>query len=187
MPRLAQNKESFPTEANLPHTKTSTLLDSFIIRIGEHSSWLWIITIGFILFSVISRYVFGQGSVMLEEIQWHLAGAAWLIGLSYTLVSNEHVRVDVIHERLSLKTQAWIETLGLIFLLLPFLFISLNEMIPYVYSSFQQGEVSISPNGLPYRWLIKSFLALSIILLIIAALSRLLRLKFFLSNSRGGH
>ncbi len=181
----AKNNESLPSRGDLPHTKISARLDKFVTKIGEYSSLLWIVTIGFILYSVVSRYAFGQGSVMLEEIQWHLAGAAWLIGLSYTLVDNEHVRVDVLHERLSIKTQAWIEVFGLALLLLPFLFISLNEMIPYVYSSYEQGEVSISPNGLPYRWLIKAFLPFAIVLLIIAAFSRLLRLKAFLSNNKG--
>ena len=178
----AQNNESLPSRGDLPHTKISARLDKFVTKVGEYSSWLWIITIGFILYSVVSRYLFGQGSVMLEEVQWHLAGAAWLIGLSYTLVDNEHVRVDVLHERLSRKSQAWIEVFGLALLLLPFLFITLNEMIPYVYSSYEQGEVSISPNGLPYRWLIKLFLPLAIVLLIIASFSRLLRVIALLSN-----
>ncbi|MDZ7714447.1 MAG: TRAP transporter small permease subunit [Rhodovibrio sp.] len=69
---------------------------------------------------MIGRYAFGAGSVMAEEIEWHLAGAAWLVGLSYTLVSDDHVRVDVLHERMSVRKQGWIELLGLLFLLLPF-------------------------------------------------------------------
>lgn len=159
----------------LPRTFISNHLDAFVDRIGSLSSWLWIITIGVILYSVISRYVFAQGSVMLEEVQWHFAGAAWLIGLSYTLVHDAHVRVDVVHERLSFRTQAWIEFLGLIFLLLPFLVLALWEVVPYAMSSFEQGELSQSPNGLPWRWVLKSFLPISMGLLVIAALSRLLK------------
>lgn len=117
---------------------------------------------------------------MLEEVQWHLAGAAWLVGLSYTFVHDDHVRVDVLHERLSLKAQAWIEFLGIILLLLPFLVLALWEVTPYAMSSFEQGEHSQAPNGLPWRWVLKSFLPISMGLLIIAALSRLLKTTAFL-------
>ena len=110
---------------------------------------------------------------MLEEVQWHLAGAAWLVGLSYTFVHDGHVRADVLHERLSAKSQAWVEFFGILLLLIPFLVLALLEVAPYAFSSFQQGERSQAPNGLPWRWILKSFLPLSIGLLILATLSRL--------------
>ncbi len=157
----------------LPHTHISNFLDAFVDRCGTLSSWLWVATVGVILYSVISRYVFSQGSVLLEEVQWHLAGAAWLVGLSYTFVHDGHVRADVLHERLSVKSQAWIEFLGILFLLIPFLVLTLLEVTPYAISSFQQGERSQAPNGLPWRWILKSFLPLSIGLLILATFSRL--------------
>ena len=106
---------------------------------------------------------------------WHLAGAAWLIGLSYTLVHDDHVRVDVLHERFSLKTQAWVELLGILLLLLPFMVLAFGEVTPYAYSSYELNEHSQAPNGLPWRWILKSFVPLSLLLLLIAALSRLLR------------
>lgn len=186
MPKLIRNKgtddpvlsdidhDAFP-HTRLPHTSVSNLLDGLIERVGSLASWLWVLTIGFILYSVISRYVFAQGSVMLEEIQWHLAGAAWLIGLSYTLVHDDHVRVDVIHERLSLRAQAWIELLGMALLLLPFLGFVMMEVVPYAWSSFLQSERSQAPNGLPWRWAIKAFLPISIGLLMVASVSRLLK------------
>lgn len=166
----------------LPRTTLSKTLDAVVDFIGVQFSWLWVLTMGFIIYSVVSRYAFAQGSVMLEEIQWHLAGAAWLVGLSYTLVHDMHVRVDVLHERFSLKTKTWIEMLGLTFLLLPFLVLALMEFIPYVASSYQQGEHSQAPNGLPYRWILKSFLPISIALLIVASVSRLSRTSAYLFN-----
>jgi TRAP-type mannitol/chloroaromatic compound transport system permease small subunit len=116
----------------------------------------------------------------LEEVQWHLAGTGWLLGLAYTLVVDDHVRVDVIHERLSLRSQGWIELFGLVILLLPFLGLAVYEMIPYAFSSWQQGETSQAPAGLPYRWVPKGILALSFILLMLAALSRLLKVTALL-------
>lgn len=163
-----------------PTTWLSKVIDGAIAAIGKSASWLWVVVTGVIIYAVVGRYAFGQGSVMLEEVQWHLAGAGWLLGLSYTLVTDDHVRVDVIHERLSLRGQAWIELLGLIFLLLPFLGLAVWEMVPYAYSSWQQGETSQAPAGLPYRWVLKGVLALSFVLLIVAALSRLLKVTALL-------
>ncbi|WP_203299118.1 TRAP transporter small permease subunit [Marinobacter sediminum] len=164
----------------LPTTSLSQFMDGVISAIGKSASWLWVVVTGVIIYAVVGRYAFGQGSVTLEEVQWHLAGAGWLLGLGYTLVTDDHVRVDVLHERMSLKGQAWIELLGLLLLLLPFLGLAVYEMIPYAFSSWEQGETSQAPAGLPYRWILKSILAVSFILLILAALSRLLKVTALL-------
>lgn len=163
-----------------PSTWLSGILDRVISAIGKSASWLWVAVTGVIIYAVVGRYAFGLGSVTLEEVQWHLAGAGWLLGLGYTLVTDDHVRVDVIHERLSLRGQAWVELCGLAFLLLPFLGLAIYEMIPYALSSWSQGETSQAPAGLPYRWILKGVLALSFVLLFIAALSRLLKVTALL-------
>lgn len=174
-PNLAEFEHKLIHHDEFPRTALSDLLDRFITLVGQSFSWLWLAVVGVILYSVISRYVFAQGSVLLEEVQWHLAGAVWLVGLAYTLVSDDHVRVDILHEKFSLRTHAWIELIGILFLLLPFLAISLWEAAPYFYHSFQQQEVSPAPTGLPARWVLKFFLPLSFGLLIIAGVSRLLK------------
>lgn len=164
----------------LPTTSVSQGLDRVISTIGKSASWLWFVVTGVIIYAVVGRYAFGVGSVTLEEVQWHLAGAGWLLGLGYTLVTDDHVRVDVLHERLSLRGQGWVELLGLLFLLLPFLGLAVYEMVPYAFSSWQQGETSQAPAGLPHRWVLKAVLALSFVLLILAALSRLLKVTALL-------
>ena len=68
--------------------------------IGELFSWLWLVLLFVIIGNVILRYAFSQGMIELEELQWYLYAAAWLIGLSYTFISDDHVRVDVIQENL---------------------------------------------------------------------------------------
>ncbi|KEF29849.1 MAG: TRAP transporter small permease subunit [Gammaproteobacteria bacterium] len=164
----------------LPTTRISQWLDAILSAIGKSASWLWVVVTGVIIWAVVGRYVFGQGSVLLEEVQWHLAGAGWLLGLAYTLVVDDHVRVDVIHERLSLKTQAWIELLGLLLLLLPFLGLAVYEMVPYAISSWEIGETSQAPAGLSNRWVLKAVLALAFTLIIVAAVSRLLKVTALL-------
>ena len=164
----------------LPTTRISQWLDVALSWIGKSASWMWVIVTAVIIWAVVGRYAFGQGSVFLEELQWHLAGAGWLLGLAYTLVTDAHVRVDVIHERLSLEAQGWIEFLGLTLLLLPFLGIALYEMVPYALSSWEQGETSQAPAGLSHRWVLKGILALSFALIIVGAVSRLFKVTALL-------
>lgn len=164
----------------LPDTRVSRVLDGGLRLIGQGASWLWLALVGVIIYSVVGRYAFGQGSVTLEEWQWHIAGAAWLMGLAYTLCEDDHVRVDVFHERMSLKAQAWIELLGILLLLGPFLFFAVYEAVPYALSSYQQGETSTAPAGLSNRWILKAILALAFALLFIGALSRLTKVTALL-------
>ena len=159
---------------HLPTTRTSLFLDRMLDRIGSWVSWLWLAVMAVILLSVIMRYVFGQGSIMLEEITWHIYGAAWLVGLSYALVHDDHVRV-VLHELFSPKTKAWVEFFGILLLLLPFLLVFLWDAIPYFWQAFELSESSQAPDGLPARWVLKFFLPLSLFLLIIGAIARLLK------------
>ncbi len=165
----------FQHHTELPTTRASWLLDRCLARVGQAFSWLWLILIAAILVSVIARYVFSEGSVMMEEIQWHISSVVWLVGLSYAFVYDSHVRVDVIHEQLGLRKQVWIELLGLLLLALPFLVIGLYMGVPYFYDSWLKGEVAQSPAGLPYRWAMKFFIPLAFALLTVAALSRLLK------------
>lgn len=171
---------SHPHSTGLPHTGVSYAIDRFLTVLGGATSWLWLAVVGVILVSVISRYVFSSGSVALEEAGWHISSFVWLIGLAYTAVYDQHVRVDVIHERMKLKTQAWFELFGLIFLLLPFAVIVAYYGMFYGYESFLIGETSQAPSGLPYRWFLKGMMAVAMVLLALAGLARLLRVTAFL-------
>ena len=166
--------------SEFPETSISRVLDPAMSAIGKAASWLWVVTVGVIIYAVVGRYAFSMGTIMLEEIMWHIAGAAWLLGLGYTLVVDDHVRVDVIHERPGPKTHAWIEFLGLSLLLLPFLYFAVKEGIPYAYASFTQGERSQAPAGLTNRWVLKSIMVLGFALIAVAAVSRLTKVTALL-------
>ncbi len=161
--------------STLPRTRLSNALDAVIEQIGNLASWLWLVLVGIIMVNVTMRYLFGEGRIEFEELQWHLYAVGFLIGLSYCMASDSHVRVDVLHNRFSLKTKAWIELLGLVFFLAPFIALVLIYGAPFVQRSFEIGEVSDAPGGLPYRWAIKAFLLIGFGLLAVAAVSRLAR------------
>lgn len=166
--------------AELPHTAFSQLMDRVMRAIGSSISWIWLLLVAIIITNVTMRYLFGEGRVEFEEIQWHLYSVGFLLGLSYCMESDDHVRVDVIYERFSLRTKAWVELFGTLFLLLPFLLLVLRYSVPFFQFSWSINEVSDAPGGLPARWLIKSFLIIGFSLLLLTACSRLSRVTAYL-------
>ncbi|ROT99676.1 TRAP transporter small permease subunit [Marinobacter sp. R17] len=171
----------------LPHTPISRVLDGLIRHIGEFSAWLWPVLMLVIIVNVVSRYVFSQGFIELEELQWHIYSAGFLIALSYALLRDNHVRVDLFRERFSFRTQAWIELGGMLLLLGPFIGLLLYYSVPYVIDSWHMNEASSAPGGLGHRWIIKSALPLGLGLVLLAAFSRFTRLVAFLAGSEVRH
>ncbi|RBP83538.1 TRAP transporter small permease subunit [Marinomonas rhizomae] len=171
-------------QPHLPNTKLSNGIDALLKTIGNAVSWVWVLLMGIIILNVFMRYALGEGRIEFEELQWHLYAVGWLIGLSYCFTFDEHVRVDLIHERLSLRSQAWIELLGMLFLLTPFIGVVIWYALPFISYSWELNEVSTAPGGLPYRWAIKAFLLLGFILLALAVIARLSRVLALLCQCR---
>jgi TRAP-type mannitol/chloroaromatic compound transport system permease small subunit len=165
---------------DLPATRLSRAIDGFLGRIGATISWVWLILLIIIVGNVTLRYVFSIGRIELEEIQWHLYAIGFLLGLSYSVVSDDHVRVDVASGRLKPHHQVWLEFYGILLALIPFVFMVIYYGIPFVYESWLTGEVSQAPGGLPFRWLIKAVMPCAFVLLMLAALSRLSKVMAYL-------
>jgi TRAP-type mannitol/chloroaromatic compound transport system permease small subunit len=166
--------------AGLPETAFSRRVDPLLVRIGKAISWIWLVLLVIIVANVLLRYVLSQGRIEFEEIQWHLYSIGFLLGMSYAYQADAHIRVDVLHERLSPRLQAWIELYGILLFLLPFIALILIFSLPFVAVSFELAEISQSPGGLPYRWAIKAALPVGFILLWFAVVSRLTRVWAYL-------
>jgi TRAP-type mannitol/chloroaromatic compound transport system permease small subunit len=167
----------------LPETRLSAGIDRLIRGLGDVFSWVWLALLATIVLNVIMRYVFGEGRIEFEELQWHLYSVGFLLGLAYSLESDDHVRVDFIRARMSLRMQAWVELYGLLLLLFPFVALILFYSVPFIHYSWLSGEVSQAPGGLGFRWLIKSALFAGFALLAVAAFSRLLRVSSYLFDA----
>jgi TRAP-type mannitol/chloroaromatic compound transport system permease small subunit len=165
---------------DLPRTTFSIRIDAAQLRLGAALSWIWLLLLAVIVLNVVLRYVFGEGRIELEEIQWHLYAVGFLSALALAVTTDDHVRVDVVHERLAPRTRAWIELYGTLLLLGPFLALILIHSVPFVASAWQTGEVSQSPGGLPMRWAIKAMLPIGFALLALAAVARLTRVTALL-------
>ena len=84
-------------------------VDALTTRIGAGAAWLYPVLVAVLVVNVLLRYGFARGYIELEELQWHLFAAAFVLGFAYTYAADEHVRVDLIRRRLSPRAQAWIE------------------------------------------------------------------------------
>lgn len=167
--------ETGPSGLHLPKTVLSTALDRIIEFFGEFASWLWTLLMLLIVYQVVQRYALGKGSIMLEEMQWHLYAVGFLLGMAVTEIRERHVRIDVLAEMMPQRVRIWIELFGIAVLLLTFVAVMLWFAWPFVQSSYQLHEVSAAPDGLPYRWALKSFIITAFVLLGMAGLSRLSR------------
>lgn len=150
-------------------------IDGFIHKIGNVVAWLNVVLIVNIIVQVVLRYAFGEGMVWLEELQWHFYGVCIMFAISYTLVDDAHIRLDIFYQRFSARTKAQVEFWGLLILVLPLVAILFWHGLSFVESAWRVSERSESPLGLPYRWLIKSVLPASMFLWWIAAFSRMVR------------
>lgn len=110
----------------------------------------------------------------LLELQWYLFATVFLLGAAWTLRTDGHVRVDVFYGRLSPRGRAWVDVLGTVLLLVPFLVLLLWVSVPYVAQSWAVREVSPDPGGLP-RYPVKAVLPLGIGLLLAQSLSFLVK------------
>jgi TRAP-type mannitol/chloroaromatic compound transport system permease small subunit len=158
----------------------SGALDEFVLRIGRFLAWANGILIFVIVLQVVLRYGFGRGLVILEELEWHLYALAFMFGQSYAVVTNAHVRVDLMHAFLSKRTQEWVEVFGTLFLLLPFIVVVIFYGLEFFYHSWIHNERSLAPMGLPWRWAIKAVIPLSFGMFALAAVSRMLKAVSFL-------
>ncbi len=185
---LPDDLESFQDTTHhteLPETALSRRIDAALRAIGDAVSWIWLVLLGVIVTNVLMRYVLGEGRIEFEELQWHLYAVGFLFAIACGVEADSHVRVDFVHERLSLRTQAWIELYGILLLLLPFATLVLVYAAPFVGWAWESGEVSASAGGLPYRWAIKGALFAGFALLVVGALSRLLRVCALLFGAPG--
>ena len=163
--------------------KFSDVLDTVIRSIGHIVMWTNFALIFVIILQVVLRYGFGRGLVVLEEVQWHLYAIGIMFGASYSQMLDSHIRVDIIHARLSEKWKLRWDLFGTLFLLLPFIVIIFHQSLDFVHESWRVNEHSDAPMGLPWRWAIKSVIPISFALLIVATLSRLARIVISLRRS----
>ena len=143
--------------------------------IGKLSAILLLLLLANVFYDVIMRYLFNNVSIGMQELEWHLYATIFLLGISYTLKEDGHVRVDIIYERLGPRKKAVVDILGTFILLLPFCLLVAYYGIGFAKEAYSINEASGDPGGLPYRWIIKSMIPLSFTFVIISSIGFMLR------------
>jgi TRAP-type mannitol/chloroaromatic compound transport system permease small subunit len=142
---------------------------------STYTRWLENLTIGLLLLTifnvfidVVLRYLFNNSSIALQEMEWHLFSSLFLLGISYTLQNDAHVRVDIFYANLTQKKQALINVIGFVIFILPISLLIIYYGFDYAYNAYELSELSGNPGGLTHRFIIKSVIPISFILVIIS-------------------
>jgi len=155
--------------------KISSKLESMLEAVGKIGAWLSLPLIGIIIFDIISRRFFVLGSTKLQEMEWHLHAALFLLALAYAYLKNSHVRIEVVRESFSTKAKSILEIVGILFFVLPYTALIVWFGIDFASRSYALNEVSSALTGLSHRWIIKSFVPLGMAFLWLAGISVLFR------------
>ena len=169
------------------------LLERIVLTAGRAGSWLSLPLIAVIIFDVITRKIyFTQQLIMnswaheyfsstkLQEWEWHLHTMLFLLSLGFAYSRNSHVRVDLVREKIPSLGQVWIELIGVVFFMLPYVLIVLYFGWAFLVQSYVSDEVSSAMTGLSHRWLIKSFLVIGLGLALFAGVAMLIRTLAYL-------
>jgi TRAP-type mannitol/chloroaromatic compound transport system permease small subunit len=159
----------------------SRLIDRLNERIGQAFYWLVLVTVLISAANAIVRKVFNYSSNGLLEIQWYFFSAIFLFLAGYTLLRNEHVRIDVISSRLSKRAQTWIDILGTLFFLLPMAILLMWLSWPVFVDAYQRNEVSTNAGGL-IIWPARLLVPVGFFLLVAQGVSELIKRIAFLGG-----
>jgi TRAP-type mannitol/chloroaromatic compound transport system permease small subunit len=152
----------------------SRLIDGLNERIGKATAWAIVVAVLVSAINAIIRKVFGTSSNAWLELQWYLFGAVFMLCAPWTLKANEHIRIDIVSNRLSKRGRDWIDIFGHLLFLLPFVAVMLYLSWPFFTRSYQSGEVSTNAGGL-IIWPAKGLILLGFIFLFFQWLSELIK------------
>ena len=154
--------------------KLSSIVDRINTFIGKNVSWLILVAVLVSAGNAIIRKAFDMSSNAWLELQWYLYGTVFMLAAAYTLLLNEHIRIDVLSNNFSKRTRDWIDLICHIAFLLPFSALLTYLAIPWFYRSFKIGEISANAGGL-IIWPAKLMVLLGFLLLLLQALSEIIK------------
>ena len=159
----------------------SRVIDAMNERLSYIANWLVLLSCLISAGNAFSRYAFGLSSNAWLEIQWYMFAALVMLGTSYTLKRNEHVRVDIVFSNISTRRQIGVDIFGAIFFLLPATLIMAYLSWPIFHNSWVEHEISANAGGL-IRWPVKIFIPLGFALLSLQGISELIKRCAMLSG-----
>ena len=162
--------------------RLSSAIDLINEKFGVIADWLVLLSCLISAANAFSRYAFSISSNAWLEIQWYMFGALVLLGASYTLKRNEHVRVDIIYSNVSTRTQILIDIAGGVLFLLPATLILAYLSWPVFVRTFVHNEISTNAGGL-IIWPARLMVPIGFTLLALQGISELIKRIAFLTGA----
>lgn len=157
-------------------------LDAIAEFTGTTTAWLTGIMVIIACIVVGLRHVFDLGSIALQESVTYMHAAVFMLGAAYTLKNDGHVRVDIVHKKMSPRARAWVEVLGSLLFTLPLMIFIGWGSLEFVQESWRIGEGSTDSGGIGGVYLLKSLLPLMALSVSLQAIAELLRSLLVLMN-----
>jgi TRAP-type mannitol/chloroaromatic compound transport system permease small subunit len=154
--------------------KLSGVIDAINTRIGRWCSWLILVAVVVSAGNATIRKIFDASSNSWLELQWILFSAVFLLCAPWTLLENEHIRIDIVNNLLPRSARNTIELVGHAFFLLPLTIVLIITGIPFFLTSFELNEQSGNAGGLP-QWPAKSLIMIGFALLLAQGVSELIK------------
>jgi TRAP-type mannitol/chloroaromatic compound transport system permease small subunit len=159
----------------------SRMIDAINFRLGKILSWLILIVVIISATNATVRKVFDTSSNAWLELQWVLFGTIFLLCSPWTLLSNEHIRIDIINGMLPKRWRDIIDLVGHVFFLLPLTIVMIITSVPFFLRSFWLNEQSMNAGGLP-QWPAKSLILIGFALLFLQGISELIKRAAVMRN-----
>jgi TRAP-type mannitol/chloroaromatic compound transport system permease small subunit len=152
-------------------------LDAISNSLGRAMSWLTLLMVLVTFVIVVLRYVFGTGLIWLQESLTWMHAVVFMLGASYTLQQDEHVRVDIFYQKMSDRHRAFVNLIGVLIFIFPMCIFFVYSSLDYVAAAWSMREVSRNSGGLPYPFVpaLKSVLVIMPLTVGLQGLSMLLR------------
>ena len=160
----------------------SRAIDAINERVGRLTMWLVLASVLISAINAIVRKAFSIGSNAFLEIQWYLFAAVFMLGVGYVMLKNAHVRIDFISSRLSKRTNAIIDAVGIVVFTIPLSIIMIDLGWPLFMSAFKSGEMSQNAGGL-IRWPVLLLVPLGFAILLAQASSELIKRVAYLKGA----
>tara|TARA_X000000368_G_C23039854_1_gene716372 strand:+ start:100 stop:609 length:510 start_codon:yes stop_codon:yes gene_type:complete len=159
-------------------TQVLNNLSNYIAVVNKYSGYLCSLLVVMmslnVFIVVILRYLFGISFIWMQETYVWMHAYIFMLGAGFTYLNDDHVRIDIIYKNASPIYKAIVDLLGNVFLLLPFLYIIWIFSFPFVFKSWQMGEISREAGGLGMLYLLKLAILIFVILLFIQAVSKII-------------
>ena len=151
------------------------MIGRIVDAVGAVLAVLLVLMVLNVSYDVMMRYIFQASSVGMQEMEWHLFSIVILFGVGVALRHESHIRVDFIFDRMPARRKAAVNIFGTLFMLMPMALLIFFGSFGFVNDAWVTNEISEDPGGLPYRWIIKSMIPISMAFLMLSSVGYVIK------------